>query len=432
MKNFKAIAVYSVFFIIISNSLNLFAQTMNYDKQFKLSFEAFFHQDFISTKSDKPGLTKLDFYILVPYKSLQFIKTGQGFTSKYSVIVSIYDENKENLIVEKTWNETLNVIDFSQTTSKLNYNIGLKSFELKPGTYFIRTGVIDNDSKKEIKSENVFKVREFNNLLDLSDILFITKSDLPDSKILPNISRNIIFSNQGLQFYYEIFSSDSTAKNCFLEYEIIDRSSQVLFKKATEKGINPGRNQILEQFTDLRLDLGTFILRVTLKDENLRTVNVLNKAFFSRWLGLPSSVNDLDKAISQMVYIASPQELNKIKDAPSNEEKLKAFLEFWKKKDPSPNNEENEVFDEYFRRVTYANENFSNYNEGWRTDRGMVYIILGTPNNVERHPFEYDSKPYEIWEYYSINRSFIFVDQSGFGDYRLITPLTGDLFRYRY
>jgi len=432
MKNLKKLLVSLSIFIIIFYSIDLFAQSMNYDKQFKLSYEAFFHQDFIVTKSDKPGLTKIDVYILVPYKNLQFIKTGQGFTSKYSVIVSVYDEKKENLIVEKSWNEVLNVIDFSQTTSKLNYNIGLKSFELKPGSYLFRTIVVDNDSKKEIKSENVFKVRELNPSIDMSDLLFITKSDLPDSKILPNISRNITLSNNGLQFYYDIFSSDSINKNCLVDYEIIDRSSQVIFKKSIEKEIIPGKNQILEQISDLKLDLGTFILRVTLKDENLRTVNVLNKAFFSRWLGLPSSVNDLDKAISQMVYIASPQELNKIKEASSNDEKLKAFLDFWKKKDPSPNNEENEVFDEYFRRVNYANENFSNYNEGWKTDRGMVYIILGTPNNIDRHPFEYDSKPYEIWEYYEINRSFIFVDQSGFGDYRLITPLTGDLFRYRY
>jgi len=432
MKNLKKLLVSLSIFIIIFYSIDLFAQSMNYDKQFKLSYEAFFHQDFIVTKSDKPGLTKIDVYILVPYKNLQFIKTGQGFTSKYSVIVSVYDEKKENLIVEKSWNEVLNVIDFSQTTSKLNYNIGLKSFELKPGSYLFRTIVVDNDSKKEIKSENVFKVRELNPGIDMSDLLFITKSDLPDSKVIPNISRNITLSNNGLQFYYDIFSSDSLNKSCFIDYEIIDRSSQVIFKKSIEKEIIPGKNQILEQISDLKLDLGTFILRVTLKDENLRTVNVLNKAFFSRWLGLPSSVNDLDKAISQMVYIASPQELNKIKEASSNDEKLKAFLDFWKKKDPSPNNEENEVFDEYFRRVNYANENFSNYNEGWKTDRGMVYIILGTPNNIDRHPFEYDSKPYEIWEYYEINRSFIFVDQSGFGDYRLITPLTGDLFRYRY
>jgi GWxTD domain-containing protein len=121
-----------------------------------------------------------------------------------------------------------------------------------------------------------------------------------------------------------------------------------------------------------------------------------------------------------------------MEDGKDKTEKIKRFLEFWKKKDPSPNNEENEVFDEYFRRVAYANEHFSSYIEGWKSDRGMVFIMLGPPNNVDRHPFEYDSKPYEIWEYYNLNRSFVFLDQTGFGDYRLITPFTGDLYRFRY
>jgi GWxTD domain-containing protein len=432
MKYLKKIIGLLIFSLTLCTVHDLLAQNIDFDKHFKLSNEAFFHQDFISTKSDKSGLTKLDVYILVPYKSLQFIKSGQGFTAKYTVSISVYDEKKENLIVEKTWNETLNVIDFSQTISKLNYNIGLKSFELIPGNYYFRTVVIDNDSKKEVKSENTFKVRKLDYLLDLSDILFITKSDFADSKILPNISRNITLTDFGLQFYYDIFSNDSITKNCNVEYEVLNKELQVLFKKTFIKKINRGKNQIFEQIRDIRLDLGTFILRVTLMDENFRTVNTLNKAFFSRWSGLPSSVTDLEKAIAQMVYIASPQELNRIKEATTREDKLQKFLQYWKSKDPSPNNEENEVFDEYFRRVNYAIENFSNYNEGWKTDRGMVYIILGAPNNINRHPFEYDSKPYEVWEYYELNRSFVFVDQSGFGDYRLITPLTGDLFRYRY
>jgi hypothetical protein len=81
--------------------------------------------------------------------------------------------------------------------------------------------------------------------------------------------------------------------------------------------------------------------------------------------------------------------------------------------------------------VKFTNDNFSSYREGWKSDRGMVFIILGPPNNIDRHPFEYYSKPYEVWEYYTINRRFVFVDETGFGDYRLTTPLTGDLFRYR-
>jgi hypothetical protein len=79
--------------------------------------------------------------------------------------------------------------------------------------------------------------------------------------------------------------------------------------------------------------------------------------------------------------------------------------------------------EQYYARVEYANKHFSHFQEGWRTDMGMVYITFGPPNNVERHPFDIDSKPYEIWAYYDLNYQFVFVDQTGFGDYRLITPI---------
>lgn len=419
-------------FFLVSLSFVVFSQEQDYERNFRLSYDAFFHQDFLNFRSDKPGITRVDVYIHVPYKSLQFIKTGQGFTAKYSVVVSVFDESKEKLIVEKTWNQTINVIDFAQTTSRLNYNVGFKSFELAPGNYFFRTAVIDNDSKKEVKSENTFRVRELKPELDISDVLLVNPSNLESSQVIPNIPRNVTLSMGGLQFFYEIYSNDSSSKNSTIDYEILNKESKVLYKKSVLKELILGKNQVVESLDDLRLDLGTYILRVTLKNEFFKTISTISKSFFSRWIGLPGNVSDIDKAISQMVYIATPDELNKLKDSKTNEEKLRNFLEFWKKKDPSPNNEENEVFNEYFRRVAYANDNFSNYNEGWRTDRGMVYIILGAPNNIDRHPFEYDSKPYEIWEYYELNRSFIFLDQTGFGDYRLITPLTGDLFRYRY
>ena len=81
------------------------------------------------------------------------------------------------------------------------------------------------------------------------------------------------------------------------------------------------------------------------------------------------------------------------------------------------------MMDEYYGRIQFANQNFGHYIDGWKTDMGMIYVIFGSPSNIERHPFELDSKPYEIWTYYDLGREFIFVDMSGFGDYRLQTPL---------
>jgi GWxTD domain-containing protein len=59
----------------------------------------------------------------------------------------------------------------------------------------------------------------------------------------------------------------------------------------------------------------------------------------------------------------------------------------------------------YFRRVELANRYFSSYKEGWKTDRGMVFIIFGLPDEV----YLFDDR--EVWEYKNnrLSESFVFV-----------------------
>jgi GWxTD domain-containing protein len=47
----------------------------------------------------------------------------------------------------------------------------------------------------------------------------------------------------------------------------------------------------------------------------------------------------------------------------------------------------------YYERVEEANRLFTTYKEGWKTDKGMVYIIMGTPDEVKH------SKDRESWVY---------------------------------
>ena len=87
---------------------------------------------------------------------------------------------------------------------------------------------------------------------------------------------------------------------------------------------------------------------------------------------------------------------------------------------------------EYYARIRIANERYSHYTEGWKTDMGMVFIIYGEPSSIERVPFGDYTKPYEVWDYYNINKRFVFVDNTGFGDYRLTTPIWDDRNQLRY
>jgi GWxTD domain-containing protein len=47
----------------------------------------------------------------------------------------------------------------------------------------------------------------------------------------------------------------------------------------------------------------------------------------------------------------------------------------------------------YFRRVELANQYFTSYKEGWKTDRGMIFIIFGLPDEV----FRFNDR--EVWNY---------------------------------
>ncbi|MDZ4715353.1 MAG: GWxTD domain-containing protein [Cytophagales bacterium] len=56
----------------------------------------------------------------------------------------------------------------------------------------------------------------------------------------------------------------------------------------------------------------------------------------------------------------------------------------------------------YFKRVEYANYYFSSFKEGWKTDRGMIYIIFGPPNEVQLDGQD------EIWSYRNPRQEFYF------------------------
>jgi GWxTD domain-containing protein len=390
-----------------------------------------YYEDFLNFKDDD-GKAKVDLFIQMPFREIQFVRTTSGFEGGYSVTVSVYDETSENLVLEKIWNEKISSPSFDETSAKENFNISHRSINLDPNTYFIKTTVIDNESKQEYVAENLFTVKDFESEPSLSDILLISSNTVINgkSKVIPNISRNVSNNEKEINMFFEIYSDSQTDYK--LEYVIINKAKEVLYTKVDTQAVNKGKTQIYDTLEDASLGLGSYLLTVTIKDKDDHSLVATTKPFYSRWVGLPSSVEDIDKAIAQVVYIANPEEMEYMKSGKTEEEKTERFLGFWKSKDPSPGNDQNEVFEQYFSRVSFADKNFSHYQEGWSTDRGMVFIILGAPNNIERHPFEYNSKPYEIWQYYELNKSFVFTDQTGFGDYRLVTPMYGDLFRYRY
>ncbi len=389
-----------------------------------------YFEDILDFSSGKPDLTRIDVFIQVPYTTIQFVKSNDTFVGNFQVTVSIFDENKDKLVSEKIWNQKLETPNFNATISKNNFNLSLRSFYLAPGKYYLRTAIDDKESESEYHKEAIITVRDLSSQIAVSDIMLLSKrtEEAGKNKIVPNVSGNVATQKDGLPIFFEVYTP--APEKLTLSYSVSDKKDNEIFHDTELRELDSGKTQIFHTIKDSSFSLGYYKLTVKLMNGD-QMITGVSRMFFSRWAGVPENITDLDKAIDEMMYIASTKDIDYINDAKTKDEKLKRYLAFWKKQDPTPATDDNPIFEEYYRRVAYANAHFSHYVEGWKTDRGMVFILLGPPNNVERHPFDIDSKPYEVWEYYDLNTSLIFVDQTGFGDYRLITPLTGDLYRFR-
>lgn len=100
-----------------------------------------------------------------------------------------------------------------------------------------------------------------------------------------------------------------------------------------------------------------------------------------------TTATDLSEPI---VYISTNTEIENVS---TTDDDKKALDLFFLEMTDGNQSLAREVIRSYYRRVTSANKLFTSYKEGWKTDKGMVYIVLGPPSKVQRF------KDREVWLY---------------------------------
>lgn len=115
----------------------------------------------------------------------------------------------------------------------------------------------------------------------------------------------------------------------------------------------------------------------------------------------------------QLRYLLSDQERDMLEGLTSEESRRSFYESYWEGREG-----ERQAFEQRCR----ATSGFgSQFREGWRTDRGRVYIKYGEPDDVETSAFGVGTLPYVIWYYYTGgNETFVFLDRMGNGDYEQI------------
>jgi GWxTD domain-containing protein len=150
---------------------------------------------------------------------------------------------------------------------------------------------------------------------------------------------------------------------------------------------------------------------------------------FSPFVRKPAlSADPFEKWLDELCYIISPEERASFEKLRTDRERNEFINRFWSWRPEG-------LKTEHYRRIAYANERFgTSLIPGWKTDRGLIYIKYGPPDEIETHPRGGPDQPAsEHWLYRnalhitafaqrSVDKVVIdFIESSGNGDYHIVT-----------
>lgn len=397
--------------------------------------------------------TYVEFY----YDILENILAYRPDSGRYLGAVNMKLEVRRDTVsvAKKEWTVPHAIIDTARLIvgQKL---VGIEAFDLPPGNYLFSLSAYDiSDPSRRDSLSAPLPVPAFSREKEsFSDVEFCTSIQQSTNKssmyykntleVIPNASRLYGSGLPIIYYYTEIYNlmSSTTSGVLDLHAAAIDAAGkEVVFHDKSKSRLHNSSVEV-GTLNISALRSGTYMFRISLLDSTRYMLAFSAKKFFVYRPGLPpdtsaqfaaqdvstseyATMGDsaLDREFLCAKYVASDLEQQQYRGLTEMKAKQKFLFEFWRRRDPDPGTPANEYKDEYFHRVDYAARNLSiGVREGWKTDRGRVYIVYGAADEMERFPSSGESLPYEIWHYNNIQGGviFVFVDRTGMGDYELV------------
>jgi len=364
-------------------------------------------------------------FVEIPFQSLQFIKKDKFFFASYDVSISLANK-KGKRIFRKMWSDSVIASDYINTQSKFRSKKHFTNIKVGIDEYILFSELYDKDTRKKGSKKIKLDFSKNNKTPSILEPIVVTNIDGNwgfNNGEFPITGKKITDIDNGLTLIISGFLDDGPYELKMVLDDSKNNGVYILADEENSKGFFTHRyNLKKEDLSSIALDIKFFLKQGSKEKSIFKNISIYKP-------GLSGFVNNVENSFQQMKYILSSEERKKAKGK-KGKELESIFLSFWKKRDPTPNTSLNELMEEYYIRVNYVNEYFNmSWREGWETDFGMIYILFGPPDQIERsNSVSANSSIYQIWYYNRLNKKFIFKDQNGFGDYKLDRPFIGQNF----
>ena len=386
----------------------------------------------------------VEIHYAVGQGGLTYVHDSAGWSA--GAELTLFVKYKDSTIFGDRWLVPHSITDTAKARQGMSL-VGAYSLPLGKGDY--RLIMIGRDrfalARRDSIQLRLPVVPPPTNRLTLSDIEFAASIKTAAKQgpfykntleVIPNVGG--LYTEQQICFYYlEAYNLLLTEdrSDLTMRMAILDAVGKELFAHDRLRKRVGESSVLVDQFPSASFKSGTYTLTVALLDTSKQILAQSSRKFFvynptlgvdtmlvSGRSSLPLAVYasmeepELDREFKYAKYETTDTE-RKMYDQLKGVDAKRSFLtEMWSRRSPGER-------DQYLVRVEYVNSTYkSMMREGYRTDRGRVYIMYGPPDDIERHPNESDMKPYEIWTFNNIQGGveFDFVQRSQGGDFELV------------
>lgn len=345
---------------------------------------------------------------------LTFRRDGDTFLAEYRVEVQLRPAVGQ--AVRAVRDERVRVGTFNETQRADESVIFQQAVTATPGSYTLEVVVRDRNSPNTGRVETSVTVPALGTSSVSLPVAVYEARPRTTLRAAPALVLNpraaIEFGGDSLRFYLETYG---LAPGVRLPVAVMDAVGRTAWEDTVVVDSAAPVRGFLIVVPSSRLSVGRFALRIGSPERALATVPFV--VMFSDQF----AVANIADIVSLLRYFPERDSLRVLLQGPP-EEQSAAWRRFYRATDPNPVTTENEAIEEYLSRLRVANEMFRDEGvPGWLTERGEVFVTIGEPSEIiDRRTADLQGRArYIIWNYYDLRLTLNFIDDSGFGRYRL-------------
>ena len=360
----------------------------------------------------------------MPNRDFTFSSDGNGYRARYQVSLEL--RRGSDIAQQIDAREAVRVATYRESTRDDESIVFQQFVPTAPGQYVLHVSVRDEGSARNGRHEVLINVPRIMPIGLSTPLAVYRATPRVSSDSLPSLVANprataIFGRDSTIEIYLEGYGLP--AETPVMLAALSDQQAVVWRDTVQLAAHTPPMNSSVISVPVAALGVGRLTLAATPLDAADTVRMPLFISFGEEW-----AINSFDEMVNLLRFYATDERLLKLREA-SGEERASAWATFYAETDPDTRTPEHEGLRTYFNRLRVANERFADEGRsGWQSDRGEVYVTLGEPDQVlEQGDNSFNQRGRaQLWTYHQYRLQLVFIDQSGFGRWRLTSSSETD------